>query len=129
MIIFTDDIKLLNSEMLQGFFQEWKKPKSSSEHLLILKNSTYFIVAIDSDTNKVVGFITVLSDGIQSAFIPLLEVISTYKKNGIGKKLVEKVLKKFAAIPAIDLTCDPDVQTFYEKCGMIKSVGMIIRNY
>ena len=48
MIVFEDKIDLLKPEMLDGFFQEWKNPKNPSEHLEILKNSTYFIVAIDT---------------------------------------------------------------------------------
>jgi hypothetical protein len=29
----------------------------------------------------------------------------------------------------VDLICEPDVQPFYEKLGMRRAVGMIVRNY
>jgi hypothetical protein len=39
------------------------------------------------------------------------------------------MLEKLNGIPAIDLTCDAELQKFYSRFGMIPSVGMVIRNY
>lgn len=43
--------------------------------------------------------------------------------------LMKSMLDKLQNIPAIDLMCDKDVQPFYESLGMMRSVGMVIRNY
>jgi len=75
------------------------------------------------------SFSTALTDNIQSAFIPLLEVLPDYRRQGIGSELVSRMLNKLVGIPAIDLTCDPDIQNFYSKFGMVPSVGMVIRRY
>ena len=75
------------------------------------------------------GFVTALTDGIQSAFIPLLEVLPEYQKQGIGRALVSGMLQKLAGIQAIDLACDPKLQDFYAGFGMKPSVGMMIRNH
>ncbi len=129
MIQYTDSIENITTEMLAGFFEGWKKPHTTENHLKILKNSDHIVLAIDKEKNKVAGFITALTDNIQSAFIPLLEVLPDYRRQGIGSELVSGMLKKLKRIPAIDLTCDPDVQKFYSKFGMQPSTGMIIRNY
>jgi len=42
---------------------------------------------------------------------------------------VSRMLEKLKGIPAIDLTCDAELQKFYSKFDMTSSVGMIIRNY
>ena len=42
------------------------------------------IIAIDENTNQVVGFVTAISDGVLSAYIPFLEVLPEYKSIGIG---------------------------------------------
>lgn len=76
-----------------------------------------------------VGFVTAISDGVQSAFIPLLEVLPSYRGKGIGTELMFRILKKLGRIPAIDLTCDPGLQGFYARFGMVPSVGMVIRSY
>jgi ribosomal protein S18 acetylase RimI-like enzyme len=115
--------------MLKGFFQEWKKPHTPEDHLKILENSDHIVLAFDADTHRVVGFITALTDKVQSAFIPLLEVLPDYRKQGIGTALVSKMLKKLKGIPAIDLTCDAELRKFYAKFGMFPSAGMVIRNF
>lgn len=127
-IKYTDSVEKITSRMLGGFFEGWKKPHTPDEHLEILKNSNHIILAIDSDKARVVGFITALTDGVQSAFIPLLEVLPEYRKMGIGSALVFRMLETLNGIPAIDLTCDPEMKKFYSKFGMVPSVGMIVRN-
>ncbi len=119
----------IREDQLKGYFMDWKYPMTPEEHIKTLKGSTYFIVAVDDDTNNIVGFVTALSDGINSGFIPLLEVLPQYQNRDIGTKLMEKILLKLKNIPNIDLTCDPDLQPFYEKFKMQKSHGMILRKY
>jgi ribosomal protein S18 acetylase RimI-like enzyme len=129
MIKYTDSVDNITADKLNGFFVGWKTPHTPQEHLKILKRSDHVLLAIDTGADRVVGFITALTDGIQSAFIPLLEVLPKYQKQGIGSALVSGMLKRLKGVQAIDLTCNPDMQDFYSKFGMIPSVGMIIRNY
>ena len=129
MIEYTDSVEEITTKMLIRFFEGWKKPHTPEEHLKILHNSDHIVLAIDREKNRVVGFITALTDDIQSAFIPLLEVLPDYRRQGIGSELVSRMLRKLEGIAAIDLTCDPDVQKFYSKFGMLPSVGMSIRHY
>ncbi len=114
--------------MLTGFFQSWKRPLSPEAHLHVLKGSRHVILAIDDEAARVVGFINALGDGVQSAFIPLLEVLPEYRRKGIGRDLVKRALDLLRDYPCIDLTCDPALQPFYEKSGMQRSVGMVIRD-
>jgi ribosomal protein S18 acetylase RimI-like enzyme len=95
----------------------------------LLLESTYFIVAIDDETNKVVGFATALSDGVNSSFIPLIEVLPEYQGKGIGTKMMEEILLRLDNIPNVDLTCDIELQPFYERFKMLKSNGMVLRKY
>jgi ribosomal protein S18 acetylase RimI-like enzyme len=129
MIEFVDSVEGIKATMLQGFFEGWKRPPSPEIHLEILKNSGHVVLAIDRDAGKVVGFVTAITDRIQAAFIPLLEVLPAYRAKGIGSTLVSKMLEKLRGIPAIDLTCDAHMQLFYKRFGMIPSVGMLIRDY
>jgi ribosomal protein S18 acetylase RimI-like enzyme len=101
----------------------------AEEHRDILRNSDYVVLALDTETGRVAGFVTALSDHVQAAFIPLLEVLPEYRRRGIGGELVSRLLKKLDGLPCVDLTCDPDVQPFYAKFGMMKSVGMVLRSY
>lgn len=129
MIKYINSLENINENQLKGFFVGWPNPPSSKKHLELLNNSDYFWLAMDETTNNVVGFITAISDKTLSAYIPLLEVLPEYKCNGIGSKLVELILETLKDLYMVDLLCDTDVVGFYEKFSMIKSQGMIIRNY
>jgi ribosomal protein S18 acetylase RimI-like enzyme len=129
MIEYADSVEGVAPRMLKGFFEGWKKPRTPEEHLRMLENSDHVVLALDPANEKVVGFITALSDHVQTAFIPLLEVLPEYRGRGIGSELVTRMLEKLKGLPCVDLTCDPDVQKFYERFGMIPSVGMVIRDY
>lgn len=128
MIEYRDTVDGLTPQMMTGFFRGWRKPRSSEDHLRILQNSDHILLALDTETGRVVGFITALTDGVQSAFIPLLEVLPAYQRQGIGSTLLTGMLETLKGIPAIDLTCDPRMRKFYSKYGMIPSTGMIVRD-
>lgn len=104
-------------------------PLTPQIHLKLLENSYAFVLALDPEMNRVVGFINALSDGVQAAFIPLLEVVPGYQRRGIGSELLKRMLARLEAIPNIDLTCDPELQPFYARFGMQPSHGMVIRRY
>lgn len=115
--------------MLEGFFVGWPTPPSPETHFKLLKNSSKIVLALSEDADKVVGFITAISDGVLSAYIPFLEVLPEYKNKGIGKELVQRMMTELADIYMIDLCCDDDLVPYYEKLGMIKCNGMLLRNY
>ena len=76
-----------------------------------------------------IGFINAISDKTLAAYIPLLEVVSGYRKQGIGTELVKRMLEQLKDYYMIDLCCDEHLEGFYRKLGMAKVTGMIKRNY
>ncbi|MDP2808395.1 MAG: GNAT family N-acetyltransferase [bacterium] len=125
---YTSSLKGITPLMLRGFYEGWPQKPSPRTHLLLLKNSDHVVLAVDARTNKVIGFITAISDGVLCAYIPLLEVLPEYRKQGIGSELVKRMLKKLKGLYMIDLLCDKSVQPFYLRHGMAKATGMLIRN-
>lgn len=129
MIRYSQDIDNLEGESLKGFFVDWPNPPSVNKHLEILKNSQHVWIATDDREKKVVGFITAISDGVLSAYVPLLEVLPEFKNNGIGTQLVNHMLKTLKDYYMVDLICDRDLVGFYKKFDFKESSGMIIRHY
>jgi ribosomal protein S18 acetylase RimI-like enzyme len=120
----------LTEEQLRGpFFVGWPNPPSPATHLRILQGSDHIVVAIDETTGMVVGFVTAISDGVLAAFIPNLEVTPAYQNRGIGTELMRRVLAQMTHLYSIDLLCDEDVQPYYERLGMRRATGMLVRNY
>lgn len=124
---YTEELDGL--KMGQGFFEGWPNPPNEQIHRKILKGSYLSLVAVDTDKRCIVGFINAISDGVLSAYIPLLEVLPAYRKQGIGALLVKRVLDELSHIYMVDLCCDQELQDYYARLGMVKSHGMILRNY
>jgi ribosomal protein S18 acetylase RimI-like enzyme len=110
-----------------GFFDGWATPLSPSEHLQLLRHATHVVLA--TEDTMVVGFVNALSDGVLSAYIPLLEVIPSHRGRGIGSELVRRLLLQIGPIYMVDVMCDDDVVPFYERLGFTRAGGVVRRNY
>lgn len=129
MIYYQETLEGIGISKLKGFFSHWHHPQPPEHHLTMLEQSSYFTLALDSEQDKVIASITVLTDDIQAVFISMLEVLPEYQGQGVGSELVKRILEKYQHIPGIDLMCAPETQAFYERLGMKRSVGMVARNY
>ena len=128
MIVYVESADSLIPEQLAGFFVDWPNPPSSETHLRILVGSDHVVLAIDEESKRLVGFVTAISDGVLSAYIPLLEVLPAYQGRGIGSELMRRMLAKLRGLYMVDLLCDPDLQPFYAWLGMLPATGMRIRH-
>ncbi|MGH2559907.1 MAG: GNAT family N-acetyltransferase [Thermomicrobiales bacterium] len=129
MIRYLDNAAGIGPEQLQGFFVGWPNPPSPESHLRVLAGSDHVVLAIDDQTESVVGFITAISDGVLAAYIPHLEVLSAFQGHGIGSELVRQMLDQLGGLYMVDLLCDEDIQPFYARLGMQPATGMLIRRY
>lgn len=129
MISYTDDLDGITAEQLRGFFVDWPNPPTPDTHLRLLRGSGAVEIAKDETTGQVVGFISGVTDGVLSAYIPLLEVLPAYQGKGIGSELVRRLLSRLDHLYTVDLLCDADLQPFYEQQGMRPTVGMMSRRY
>jgi len=115
--------------VMTDFFQGWPNPPRSEVLLQSILNADYVVLAIDTDCNQLVGYITAVSDNVLSAYIPFLEVIPPYQKQGIGHQLVEQMMAQLAHLYMIDLVCDKEIAGFYAEAGLVSWHAMIKRNY
>lgn len=74
MIVYQKDLHNISKRQLEGFFVGWSSPLTAEQHFEILENSQYIVLSMDTDTNQVIGFINALSDSVNFAFIPMLEI-------------------------------------------------------
>jgi len=128
-IRYQETCEGVTAEQLTGFFTHWHNPRTPAEHLAILQGSDCAVLAVDRQKGRVVGFVTALTDGVQAAFIPLLEVLPDYCGHGVGSELMRRILELLRDLTAVDLTCNPEMQPFYARFGMKPSVGAVRRNY
>ena len=129
MIEYLYNAEKIQPEQRHGFFVGWPNSPSPETHLRLLINSGRIVLALDPTNNKIVGFITAITDNVLAAYIPLLEVLPAYQKQKIGATLVNKMLEQLKQFYAVDLLCDEDLQPYYEHLGMRRATGMFRRNY
>lgn len=129
MFRYTTSTEGIRPHQLTGFFIGWPNPPSPERHLAVLRGSSHVVLAIDDAGDRVVGFINAVSDGVLSAYIPLLEVLPEYQGRGIGAELIRRMLDLLRDFYMIDLLCDPELQPYYERFGMRRATGMLLRNY
>ena len=126
-VAYTTDIAGVTPADLQGFFVDWPAPPSPERHLEVLRGSDYVRLAREGEDGRVVGFATAISDGVLSAFIPLLEVLPERQREGIGTELVRRLLADLEDFYMVDLMCDPELETFYSRFEMMLLSGMGLR--
>lgn len=130
MISYSYNLDGITADQLAGgFWVGWLDHPSPARHLEILKGSYAVWLAIDDASGAVIGFINAVSDGLLSAYIPLLEVLPEYQSSGVGTQLMQRMLATLGHLYQVDLVCDEELQPYYERFGMRRASAMMLRNY
>src|SRR5215475_8351561 len=126
MVRYTEDVNDVDENMLEGFFVGWPRRPSRTQHLAVLRGSFRVVMAIEETTGRVAGFVNMISDGVLTAFIPWLEVLPEFQRQGIGTELMRRVLD-CEQMYSIDLVCDEPLLPYYTRLGMTPIPGAGIR--
>lgn len=112
---------------LDGFFVGWPNPPAPATHRRMLDAAYRVSVAVHE--GRVIGFANAVSDGVLSAYIPLLEVLPEWQGRGLGRALVQHLSAQLEHLYMVDLCCDEELTGFYESLGFHPARGMLSRNY
>ena len=123
-VVYTADVAGVTAADLKGFFADWPVQPTPERHLEVLRGSDYVVLARDGEAGRVVGFVTAISDGVLSAFIPLLEVLPEHRGRGIGSELTRRMLAQLEGFAMVDLVCDPELVPFYRRFELMLLSGM-----
>ncbi len=104
--------------------------KESYDPLLIhqmIAGSFVFAVVVDTTSDKAVGMGRVISDGISDAYIQDLVVLPKYRGCGIGKKLVDSLIKQCLSngIVWIGVIAEPGSDKLYRGLGFKPMKGNV----
>ena len=125
----TNTADVSPSDLEGPFFVGWPDPPDPATHLELLERSDHVVLAVHEGDDRVVGFVTAITDGVLSAYIPFVEVVPEYQGRGVGSELVRRLLDVIGPIYMVDATCDPELQPFYQHLGLAPSTGVTLRNY
>ena len=97
----------------------WKESYDTSLINQMITGSFVFAVVVDTTIDKAVGMGRVISDGISDAYIQDLVVLLKYRGHGIGKKLVDFLIKQCLSkgIVWIGVIAEPGSDKLYRGLG------------
>ena len=97
----------------------WKESYDTSLINQMIDGSFIFAVVVDTTIDKAVGMGRVISDGISDAYIQDLVVLPKYRGYGIGKKLVDFLIKQCLSkgIVWIGVIAEPGSDKLYRGLG------------
>lgn len=112
--------KFLDRQQVLNLYTDanWMAYTKDPEQLMqAIENSLDVVTAWDGDT--LVGLIRTIGDGQTILYIQDILVLKTYKRQGIGKQLLQQVLGKYPHIRQKVLLTDDTEETrgFYEAMG------------
>ncbi|WP_229784441.1 GNAT family N-acetyltransferase [Deinococcus radiotolerans] len=123
----TTSLDGLTPGQVQGFFVSWPNPPTPETFLRLLTGS--YRVVLATHGGQVIGFVQAVSDGMLTAYIPLLEVLPEWQGRGVGRALMTRMRDELGHLYAVDLGCDDDLVPFYERLGMRRGNLMVTRTY
>lgn len=126
-ISYVETADGVSEEQVAGLFSYWGTAPAPQDIVRIFTGSDFVVLAVETETQQVIGYITAISDGVSAAYIPHLEVRAEWRNRGIGLELVQRMLAKLRHLYMIDLMCDEELVPFYEKAGFQPWQGMLIR--
>lgn len=93
-----------------------KKPRVLHQALL---NSHALVSAWDGE--MLIGIGNAISDGFLVVYYPHLLVSPDYQGQGIGKRIMEILKKRYEEMHMHMLVADSEAIVFYEKCGFTRA--------
>jgi ribosomal protein S18 acetylase RimI-like enzyme len=105
----------------------WNSSDEATKKLIprLISGSHCFVVATEG--NRVVGMGRAISDGVSDAYIQDLAVLSSHRRRGIGKRILQALLQRLAAdgLSWIGLIAEPGSSHLYRHAGFHEMIDWI----
>ena len=110
----TNDI---TAHQLRHLHVGWPNPPAPETFLESLRNMNAVVLAIDAQTDDVVGFVCGMTDGVLMLYVWDLEVLPDFHDNGIEEALLQELLGRYGDIYTVNANPHPGTQPYFEQAG------------
>lgn len=108
-------------EDLHRLYQKewWTAHRSLEKTRKALEGASIIVAFADAETNRLIAFARVLTDGAFKALVFDVIVDPAHRKSGLGKLLMDTIVSHpdLAQVEHIELYCKPELTAFYERWG------------
>jgi GNAT superfamily N-acetyltransferase len=116
MINYKED-KNIRVDQIRDLFSSvaWRIGEKPDKLIAALKNSETLITAWDED--RLVGLVNAFSDATMVVYVHYVLTHRDYQKQGIGRQMINGVLKKYQDYKHLILISNNGKIGFFQKCG------------
>lgn len=120
MSIIYQDTHEISEENLRRLFLSvnWQSGNYPDKLRIAMHNYSSVFTAWDGD--RLIGLVSVMDDGIMTAYIQYVLVDPEYQGQGIGRHLLDMVKEHYNDYLRIVLVAYDDRVSFYESCGFTR---------
>jgi ribosomal protein S18 acetylase RimI-like enzyme len=91
----------------------------------LIAGSRWIVHAYDSE--HLIGFARVISDGVTSAYVSSVMVDAEYRRRGVGRAMIELLMRGRESIKFV-LHTQRDAAAFYRELGFADATDMMVRD-
>ncbi|MBK8659744.1 MAG: GNAT family N-acetyltransferase [Bacteroidetes bacterium] len=108
----------------------WTAYTSDSETLQRAIQQSLFVITAWDET-QLVGLLRAVGDGETIVYVQDILVLKSYRRQSIGRQLLNHVLDKYLNVRQIVLMTDhtSDTTSFYESCGFTKTEHLQLQTF
>ena len=118
--------RAIRAQDLMNLFRQtdWTKGRDERSVSAMLSGSSISVAAWEA--KRVVGYARAVSDGVYRAFVEDVIVDDRHRGTGLGRVLMERLLRELDGVQEVKLYCVPDLVPFYGKLGFLPAglIGM-----
>jgi ribosomal protein S18 acetylase RimI-like enzyme len=122
-VIYSDFSETTAEADLDGLLSHWDFTPPAGTLRKMLQGSSIAILARESKSSRVLGYVTALTDHVVCGYISALEVRPEYRHQGMGTALLGRIADRLN-VHGIYLSCAEAMVPFYEAAGFKRVVGM-----
>lgn len=78
------------------------------------------------EDKQLVGFCRAVSDGVYRAYVEDVVVLGTHQKQGIGKQMMDKMMKELKGIEVVSLFCSAKLAEYYKGSGFKETKQVVM---
>jgi GNAT superfamily N-acetyltransferase len=115
-VSFSDDPAAIDWDEMSALYRAAPLgDKSAADLKLVFENSMFRVFAFDA--GRLVGAGRALADGRDCSYVCDIAVLPSHQGAGLGKAIVERLVRLSASHPKIILYAVPGKEQFYESFG------------
>ncbi|MDP9362679.1 MAG: GNAT family N-acetyltransferase [Chloroflexota bacterium] len=101
-------------------------PERTEEAIAVMLAGTIAVGAWHED--ELVGFARAVTDGLFRAYLEDVAVHADHRQQGIGSRLVTRLVQELADVELTSLFCQPDLAAFYGPLGFRPTKQIVLHH-